>query len=46
MNEIDRLLDLQDGVIARRQALACGLSAADVNRAVRRREWVAVHPGV
>jgi hypothetical protein len=46
MNEIDRLLDLQDGVIARRQALACGLSATDVNRAVRRREWVAVHPGV
>ncbi|WP_183096025.1 type IV toxin-antitoxin system AbiEi family antitoxin domain-containing protein [Nocardioides stalactiti] len=40
-----RLVD-QDGVIARRQALAAGLTSTDVARLVRRREWCAVHPGV
>lgn len=36
----------QDGVVARHQALATGLSASDVDRAVRRREWTRLHPGV
>jgi hypothetical protein len=46
MDEVDRLLELQDGLIARRQAIAAGMTAAVVVRLVRRREWVAVHPGV
>lgn len=46
MNAIDRLLDIQDGVISRRQALGCGLTATDVSRRVRRRDWSTVHPGV
>lgn len=46
MNAIDELFDRQDGVIARRQALACGLTATEVNRLTRRREWVQVHAGV
>lgn len=40
------LLTLQSGVIARRQAITCGLSSHDVRRLVRRREWAPVHPGV
>ncbi|MCH1864971.1 type IV toxin-antitoxin system AbiEi family antitoxin domain-containing protein [Nocardioides sp. CFH 31398] len=40
------LVDLQDGVVARRQALAAGMTSTAVERLVRRREWVAVHPGV
>ena len=36
----------QAGVIARRQALEAGLTSNDVRRLLRRREWVAVHPGV
>lgn len=46
MDEITALLELQDGVIARRQALAAGLTTTDVARLVRRREWVQVHTGV
>ncbi|KRB80570.1 hypothetical protein ASE01_03110 [Nocardioides sp. Root190] len=46
MDTIDDLLRHQDGVIARRQVLACGGTAALVARKLRRREWVAVHPGV
>ncbi len=46
MDTVDRLLDLQEGVIARRQALACGQTPTDVARRLRRREWAAVHPGV
>lgn len=46
MDPIAELLDRQDGAIARRQALAAGLEATAVKRLVRRREWVAVHPGV
>jgi hypothetical protein len=46
MPELDELLDRQDGVIARRQALACGLTPTAINRNIRRRAWTPVHPGV
>ncbi|WP_205014146.1 type IV toxin-antitoxin system AbiEi family antitoxin domain-containing protein [Nocardioides albidus] len=46
MDEIDEVLERQDGVIARRQALACGWTRVDVARMLRRREWVQLHPGV
>lgn len=41
------LLVRQDGVISRRQAIACGCTDNDLRRKVRRREWAfAAHPGV
>ena len=40
------MLREQDRVISRRQALAAGLTPADVRRLLRRRQWVTVHPGV
>lgn len=40
------VLDRQDGVISRQQALGCGMAAHDIRRMVRRREWARVHPGV
>lgn len=40
------LLDLQCGVVSRRQMLAIGLGDHDIARLVRRREWALVHPGV
>ncbi len=46
MEELQRLLSVQDGVIARRQALAAGCTESDVRRMLRRRAWVTVHPGV
>lgn len=46
MDDIDRLLRRQDGVISRRQAEAAGLSPADIKRLLRRREWATVHGGV
>ncbi|WP_202033178.1 type IV toxin-antitoxin system AbiEi family antitoxin domain-containing protein [Nocardioides sp. WS12] len=46
MDNIDGLLDRQDGVISRRQALTCGLTPTDVARRLRRREWTPVHDGV
>ncbi|WP_141014598.1 type IV toxin-antitoxin system AbiEi family antitoxin domain-containing protein [Nocardioides sambongensis] len=45
-DEIRRLLDRQDGLIGRRQALAAGLTPTAIARLLRRRDWVAVHPGV
>jgi hypothetical protein len=36
----------QDGVIARRQALECGLDDNDLERLLRRRELARIHPGV
>lgn len=45
-SEIDRLLDLQSGVVSRRQVLAAGGSANDIRRRVRRRQWARIHPGV
>lgn len=40
------LLDEQDGVLARRQALAAGLTDEDLRRLRRRREIATVHTGV
>jgi len=44
--DLDARIKHQDGLISRRQALGHGLSVTDIKRRVRRREWVAVHPGV
>ncbi|HYF73407.1 MAG TPA: type IV toxin-antitoxin system AbiEi family antitoxin domain-containing protein [Nocardioides sp.] len=46
MDELARLLQEQDGVVGRAQALAAGATRTSIARALRRREWVAVHPGV
>ncbi|MDQ6523066.1 hypothetical protein RB608_05615 [Nocardioides sp. LHD-245] len=40
------LLEVQAGVVARRQALAGGLTRHDVDRMLRRRAWSTVHPCV
>ena len=45
-SECAALLRIQAGVIARVQALGCGLTGNDVRRLVRRREWAGVHAGV
>jgi hypothetical protein len=44
--QVEERLDLQSGVICRRQVLACGGSDNDIERLVRRREWAPVHAGV
>lgn len=46
MDKVREHLTLQDGVIARWQAVAAGMTEVDINRKVRRREWVRIHPGV
>lgn len=46
MDEVASLLARQDGVIARAQARDAGMSRTAIARALRRRDWVAVHPGV
>jgi hypothetical protein len=47
LSPLEDLLDLQDGVIARKQALDLpGESDATIRRRLRRREWVTQHPGV
>lgn len=46
MDSFDELLDVQEGVIARGQILESGRSTALIRRNLRRREWVAVYPGV
>ena len=46
VDEIARLLREQSGVISRRQVLEHGGNVADVQRALRRREWVRLLPGV
>jgi hypothetical protein len=46
MTPLDELLDRQSGVIARRQALDLGLVPHDLERKLRRREWVRLLPGV
>ncbi len=46
MEEIEALLSVQDGVIARHQVLDAGLTPTYVARKLRRREWVQIHPGV
>ena len=44
--EVTRLLRRQDGVVSRRQVRAAGGTDADIDRLVRRRVWVRIHPGV
>jgi hypothetical protein len=43
---LDELLHLQSGVISRRQAFDLGLAPHDLERLLRRREWVRLLPGV
>ncbi|GAB2641182.1 hypothetical protein GCM10027270_32200 [Nocardioides ginkgobilobae] len=46
MDEVQRLVRRQAGVVSRRQALSLGMSEVQVARLVRRREWVPLHGGV
>ena len=46
VDQIARLVARQEGVVARSQALELGMTPTAIARAVRRREWVAVHRGV
>lgn len=47
LSPLDDLLDLQNGVVSRRQVLnLAGESDATIRRRVLRREWVMFHPGV
>jgi hypothetical protein len=46
MDEIARLLAEQSGLISRRQVLAAGGTTAVIERALRRREWMRLLPGV
>ncbi|GAB06300.1 hypothetical protein GII30_01400 [Gordonia amarae] len=43
---LDELLQRQDGVIARPQAVDLGLSPNEIRRKLRRRDWTATAPGV
>jgi hypothetical protein len=43
---IQDLLEVQDGVISRRQAWEAGLASHEIRRLLRRGEWVIVHRGV
>jgi hypothetical protein len=45
-DELAELLDLQSGVVARRQVHDAGLHAHDLRRLLRRRDLVRVHDGV
>ncbi|MGV0835473.1 type IV toxin-antitoxin system AbiEi family antitoxin domain-containing protein [Mycolicibacterium thermoresistibile] len=44
--DLGHALELQGGVVSRRQALAAGMQDHDIRRMLRRREWVRVHAGV
>jgi hypothetical protein len=46
MDGVAHLLQIQDGVVSRRQLLEAGLRDHDVRRLLRRRELTIVHPGV
>jgi hypothetical protein len=46
VQEVDRILRSQGGLISRRQALGAGLGTSGIARKIRRREWAVVHPGV
>jgi hypothetical protein len=46
VDETARLLQEQDGVISRAQALEAGLTRIQIARALHRRDWVPVNPGV
>lgn len=43
---INDLLAAQEGVIARFQAIECGLTPSQIRAIVHRREWAAVRPGI
>lgn len=45
MDSLRHVLDLQSGVVSRRQVLAAGLAPHDLRRLVRRRELAPVFPG-
>ena len=45
-SEIEELLALQSGVVARHQILVLGMDDNDIRRLLRRREWAVVHSGV
>ena len=45
-DEVRVLLEVQSGVVSRRQVLAAGLRDHEVRRLLRRREWARVHDGV
>ena len=44
--DLAELLELQDGVVARRQLIELGVPPQEIRRMLRRRELVRVHPGV
>lgn len=44
--QVVELLDLQSGVISRRQAVTAGLEPHDIRRLLRRREWATAFTGV
>ena len=46
MKALDDLLHLQSGVISRRQALDLGFAPHDLERMLRRNDWVRLLPGV
>lgn len=46
MEELQDLIDEQDGLISRRQVLAAGYGRHDIARMLRRHEWATVHEGV
>lgn len=43
---VAELLEQQDGVLSRRQVLACGGDDNDIERLIRRRIWARIHDGV
>ena len=46
MDSVRELFLRQAGVIAREQALAAGTTRRQIDRLLRDREWLRVHPGV
>jgi hypothetical protein len=46
VDRLEELMELQAGVISRRQVLAAGGGDHDIRRRLRRREWALVHDGV
>jgi hypothetical protein len=46
VDELGRILRDQEGIVARRQALAGGMTRAMVEWKLSRGDWLAVHPGV
>jgi hypothetical protein len=46
MDDLEKLIRDQDGLVSRRQAIAAGLAPHDIARQLRRREWATVQDGV